>query len=146
MVGVCEQVIARLIGDGYADMANMQLAEPGSRALRIIVQEGFGSEFLEFFETVRGEDSACGVALARVRPVWVTDVTRSPVFTGTPAGDMVLAAGVCSVASVPVLGEDGVLTAVISAHRRKSGPWTEPQRRYLESVAAQTGPLLARVS
>lgn len=146
VVRVCEQVIANLIGDGYADMANIQLPGPAGGALRIIAQDGFGSEFLEFFEIVRGAESACGAALVRTRPVWVPDVALSPIFAGTPAGDIVLGADVRSVASVPVLADDGNLIAMISAHRREPGPWTELQRRHLEGVATQTGQLLAKVS
>lgn len=144
VVRISERVIARVVGDGYADMANVQLLDPASRALRIIAQDGFRSQFLEFFEIVRGEESACGLALAQARPVWVPDVARSPVFAGTAAEQVMLGAGSRSVASVPVLAKDGHLIAMISAHRREPGPWTDPQRRHLEGLAAQTGRLLSR--
>lgn len=146
VVVACEQVIARVIGDGYADMANIQLLDPASRALRIIAQHGFGSEFLEFFEIVRSEESACGMALVKARPVWVPDVARSPIFAGTPAGHAMLGAGARSVASVPVLGKEGALIAMISAHRRKPGAWTELHRRHLDGIAVQTGFLLSGAS
>jgi anti-anti-sigma factor len=141
---VGERAVAKVIGVGHADMANVQLVEPGSGALRIIAQEGFGHRFLDFFEVVHDKDSACGVALAEGNSVWVPDVARSPIFDGTPARDVMLDAGSRSVASVPVLADDGSLVAMISAHRREPGPWMELHRQYLEALASQTGRLLSR--
>jgi GAF domain-containing protein len=73
----------------------------------------------------------------------VPDVAGSPIFAGTPARDVMLSAGSRSVASVPVRADDGSLI-VVSAHRRKPGPWTEPQRSTVEGVATQTAQLLSR--
>jgi len=140
---VGERAVAKVIGVGQADMANVQIVEPASGALRIIAQEGFSHRFLDFFEVVHDKDSACGVALAEGKSVWVTDVARSPIFDGTPARDVVLDAGSLSVASVPVLADGGSLVAMISAHRRQPGPWLELHRQFLQALAAQTGRLLS---
>jgi GAF domain-containing protein len=143
VVWACDQAIAELIGDGYADMATAQLADSQSGVLRIIAQEGFGRRFLDFFEIVHDDESACGRALVKGRPVWVPDVARSPIFAGTPARDIVLSAGCRSVASVPVLVRDCSFI-IISAHRRRPGPWTQLQRHHVEAVAAAIGRLLSR--
>jgi anti-anti-sigma factor len=138
-----ERAVAKIIDVGHADMANVQIVEPASGALRIIAQEGFSHRFLDFFEVVHDKDSACGVALAEGTSVWVPDVARSPIFDGTPARDIMLDAGSLSVASVPVLAPGGSLVAMISAHRREPGPWMELHRQYLKALAAQTGRLLS---
>jgi anti-anti-sigma factor len=143
LVSACERALARLATAGCADMGNAQVVDPASRALRIIAQYGFKSPFLDFFEIVYDEESACGTALAEARPVWVSNVAWSPIFAGTPAMDMMLGAGSRSVASVPVLNGDGTLMAMISAHRREPGPWNELQGRYLEALAAATGRILS---
>lgn len=138
IVSACERAVAKLMEAGTADMADAQIVEPSRRALRIIAQDGFRSRFLDFFEIVHDEESACGTALANGSPVWVPDVARSPIFAGTPARDVMLGAGSKSVASVPVLAGDGRLVAMISAHRRQPGPWPELQRQHLHVLAAGT--------
>jgi anti-anti-sigma factor len=139
----CGQAVTELISDGLADMATVQLADPESGVLKIVAQEGFRRRFLDFFELVHDEESACGVALATGHPVWVPDVAESPIFAGTPSRDVMLRAGARSVASVPVKAGDGRMV-VISAHRRKPGPWTGPQRRTVDHVATATAELLSR--
>jgi anti-anti-sigma factor len=143
LVSACERALARLATAGCADMGNAQVVVPASRSLRIVAQDGFKSPFLDFFEIVHDEESACGTALAEARPAWVSDVAWSPIFAGTPAMDIMLGAGSRSVASVPVLNGDGTPMAMISAHRREPGPWTDLQRRYLKALAATTGRLLS---
>jgi GAF domain-containing protein len=51
---------------------------------------------------VKGVESACGVALLLGRQYAVADVETHALFRGTPAGDMILSAGVRAVASSPI--------------------------------------------
>ncbi len=139
----CGQAVAELVGEGHADMATVQLADQPSGVLRMIAHEGFRRRFLDFFELVHDEEPPGGLALATGRPVLVPDVACSPIFAGTPARDVMLSAGSRSVASVPVRADDGNLI-VVSAHRRKPGPWTKPQRSTVEEVATATAQLLSR--
>ena len=139
----CGQAVAELVGEGHADMATVQLADQPNGVLRMIAHQGFRRRFLDFFEFVHDEESPGGLALATGRPVLVPDVARSPIFAGTPARDVMLSAGSRSVASVPVRADDGSLI-VVSAHRRKPGPWTKPQRSTVEGVATATAQLLSR--
>lgn len=139
------QAVTGLIEDGHADMATVQLAPASDAALRIIAQEGFRGRFLDFFEIVHDEESPAGMAKATGRPVWVPDVAQSAIVAGTPSRDVLLDAGSRSVASVPVqvAGDDSSLL-VISAHRRKPGPWTDVQKKNLQAQAEATGLLLSR--
>ena len=61
--------------------------------MRITAQRGFDRPFLEFFASVHGEQAACGTALQRSERVIVDDVLNSPIFEGTPALDVMVAAG-----------------------------------------------------
>ena len=138
-IAVCERALpAALILSG-APMGNVQLAGPATGALRIVAQQGFGPSFLDFFSAVEGEESACGQAFQVARPVWVNDVSTSPVFAGTEALRVVLGAGVNTVASVPVLDPGGHVSAVISVHGRDSAGWTAEQQRQLQDLALATG-------
>lgn len=142
-VAICQRALGQALRVSGTDMANVQLAEPGSRALRLVAACGFPRRFLDFFETVHDEESACGAALAGAEPVWVPDVARSPIFAGTPSLDVMLQAGSKAVASVPVTAPGGSVIAMISVHHRQPTDWTSRHKQRLRALAAATGERLA---
>ena len=142
-VSACEAAVTEAIGVCGADTGNAQLVDPATGALRIVAQHGFKRPFLNFFEIVHDEESACGTALQAGKPVWVPQVASSLIFTGTPALDVMLDAGALAVASMPVRAHDGHVTAMISVHYHQPTTWTEQQRQQLAAVAAETGRLLS---
>ena len=79
------QLLAAAIAITHADMSNIQLYDPTTRKLKIAAQRGFGPSFLAFWNTVSEGDGACGTAYDRLQRVVVEDVTKSPIFVGTPA-------------------------------------------------------------
>lgn len=143
LAAAAADVLAVAIRLSGADMGNVQVVEPASGALRIVAQRGFGRAFLDFFETVDSEDSACGAALLSGRPVRVPDVTTSPIFAGTPALEVMLEAGSVAVASVPVRGADGETIAMISAHWRRPMSQVGGPTSQLAGVAEAAGALLS---
>lgn len=144
VVSACEAAILEAIRVSGADKGNVQLVDRATGTLRIVAQQGFNSPFLEFFEIVHDEESACGSALIAGAPVWVADVAESHIFAGTPALDIMLGAGARAVASVPVRAEEGGdVLAMLSVHCLQPTAWTEPQRQQLAAVAAATGRVLA---
>lgn len=140
---ICQILVGKAVLDSGADMGNVQVLDASSRSLKIVAQQGFGHPFLDFFESVRSDESACGAALATGRAAWVPDVAHSPIFAGTPALAVMLEAGAQAVASVPVTGSDGRVVAMISAHRRVPTRWSDWQKERLESLATAAGRLLA---
>src|SRR5215471_19207882 len=56
-----------------ADLGNIQLFDSGKGVLQIVAQQGFSAEFLDFFGEVRGDESACGVAMCGLKQVIVED-------------------------------------------------------------------------
>ena len=139
VVRAFEMTVAQAIEAAGADTGNAQLVDPATGALRIVAQHGFGRSFLDFFEIVHDDESACGTALAAGQPVWVPEVASSAIFAGTPALDVMLDAGSQAVASVPVRGRDGSIAGMISVHHRQPTTWTEQQKRQLTAVAAAAG-------
>jgi anti-anti-sigma factor len=129
---------AEVIG---APRANLQLADPLSGQLRIVAQRGFGRPFLEFFDVVDDTSSACGTALGTGTSVWVPDVPRSPIFSGTTA-QVMADAGAAAVASVPIRAPGGELIGVISAHPGVPVSWEYVTKQQLERLARATGRLL----
>lgn len=121
--------------------ANAQLADPAAGQLRIVAQHGFSQPFLEFFDVVDDTSSACGTALHTGGSVWVPDVARSPIFSGT-AVHVMLDAGAAAVATVPVRAPGGEPIAMISTHHETPRTWQAITRRQLERLAEVTGELI----
>src|SRR3546814_9097588 len=83
------------------------------------------SDLLTFFETVHENDAACGTALKRGERIVVEDVEASPIVLGTPALDVLLAAGVRAVQSTPLFSRSGRLWGILSTHWRDPRPAME---------------------
>ncbi len=90
--------------------------------LELAAQRGFGPQFLEFFREVSpGDSSVCGQALARGERVVVPSVLLDPVLSGTEAQIVLLAAGVRSVQSTPLVSATRQLFGMISTHFAVAG-------------------------
>ncbi|MEU6114558.1 GAF domain-containing protein [Streptomyces sp. NPDC047117] len=124
-----------------APLGNAQAYDPATGALRIVRQRGFARPFLSFFETVSDRESTCGVAAQDRCPIYVEEVTSSPLYLGTASLDVLCDVPVGSVASLPILGPAGVLIGVISVHRHRSSRWSEDHRRTLGALARSAGQL-----
>lgn len=138
---VLQAAVATAVQLAGTPRANLQLADPAVRRLRIAAQQGFRPPFLKFFDVVDDSSSACGAALHTGASVWVTDVARSPIYTRA-AAQVMLDAGAAAVASVPVRAPDGELIAIISAHDETPRAWEDVTRLQLERLATVTGRLL----
>ena len=120
----------------------MQLLDRATGGLRIVAHHGFRRDFLDFFEVVVDDDSACGSALSSGRSVWVRDTEASTIFAGAPARDVMLDAGSKAVASIPIPAPNGQLIAMISTHHGRCRAWTDDRKQQLERLARSTGRLL----
>jgi PAS domain S-box-containing protein len=124
-----------------AQMGNIQMLEHG--VLRIAAQRGFDPPFLDFFDGVRPEQAACGTALQRAERVIVEDVTHSPIFAGTPALNVMVAAGALAVQSTPLVSRSGRALGMFSTHYTHA-PERPSERalRLLDILARQAADLL----
>src|SRR5262249_59731773 len=85
------------------DMGNIQMFDRASGALKIVVHRGFDSTFVDCFNAVHEGEAACGTALQTGARVVIDDITASQVFIGTPALEVMLAAGARAVQSTPLV-------------------------------------------
>jgi PAS domain S-box-containing protein len=124
-----------------AQMGNIQLLE--GEVLRIAAQRGFDRPFLEFFASVHGEQAACGTALERGERVIVDDVLNSPIFVGTPALEVMVAAGTRAVQSTPLVSRSGRVLGMFSTHYQHA-PQQPSDRasRLLDILARQAADLI----
>jgi hypothetical protein len=121
-----------------AVMGNIQLFEPASGGLKIKVQRGFKQPFLDFFYQVHAGHAACGTALKSGERVVVEDVTKSPIFLGTAALEVMLDAEVLAVQSTPLVSPFGDTLGVFSTHYRKPHRPHTRELDVLDRLAYQT--------
>jgi PAS domain S-box-containing protein len=126
-----------------ADMGNIQLLDDAGR-LRIVAHCGFDAPFLEFFEKVQHGMAACGSALQKGERVIVEDVASSPVFAGTPAREVMLAAEAHAVQSTPLVSRSGRVLGMFSTHYRRPQRPSERELRLLDLLARQAADLIER--
>ncbi|MBX3622767.1 MAG: response regulator [Rhizobacter sp.] len=119
---ICDPAIAL----PEADFGNIQLVDPASSGLRIVVQRGFPAWWVEFWNELAQGEGACGAALKTRSRVIVTDVEASPLFVGKPALTMQLRADVRAVQSTPLVTRDGRFVGLISTHFKV--PHRPPER------------------
>ena len=124
-----------------AQMGNIQLLN-GDR-LRITAQRGFTAPFLEFFDAVHGDQAACGTALQRGERVIVEDVRKNPIFAGTPALEVMLAAGALAVQSTPLVTRSGRVLGMFSTHYQRAPQQpSERELRLLDILARQAADVI----
>lgn len=135
-----ECVLDAALSVASADFANIQLVDARRRRLTITAQRGFHAPFLDFFEVVDGQDTACGVALAKRRSIVVLDVTSSAIFAETEGLGVLLDEGIRAVISEPLIDHRNRLVGVLSVHYRLAQ--TKPDLRRLRAVAAAVADLI----
>jgi hypothetical protein len=142
--GLLSEILDAAIEVTEADYGNIQLLDQG--LLRIVTQRGFAKEFLDFFLDVSHDSkTACGAALQSHSRVIVEDVLYDELFRGTPAGDILLRAGVRAVQSTPLVGSSGEIYGMLSTHFRRPQRPSDRALRYLDLLAIQAGYVLERL-
>src|SRR5262245_34236320 len=129
-----------------ADKGNIQLLDPLSRDLRIVVHESLAAPFIQFFNAVNHRTAACGTAMKLLERVVVEDVRQSPLFIGTEALQVLLEAGVMAVQSTPLINKDQYIVGVISTHYRVPTIPTREQLRLLDELAEIAAEFINRVT
>ena len=125
-----------------ADKGNIQLIENG--VLRIAQQRGFDDSFVEYFNSTGREQAACDVALQCKERVIVEDVAISPLFAGTPARDVMLAAQALAVQSTPLISRSGRTLGMLSTHYSSPRRPAERDIRMLDVLARQAADVIER--
>ena len=133
---MAEAALDAALSNTGAVMANLQLACPDG--LRIGAQRGFEEPFLEFFDCVDDESSACGKAMKAGRRIVVGDVASDPIFAGSAAGEAMAQAGARAVQSTPIFAASGWLLGVLSTHYDRPHHPSEDELQVIDRVASRT--------
>ena len=132
-----QAIVDAAIGVTGADMGNIQLLDRDCGALKIVANRGFGRVFLEFFDAVHDAQAACGTAMQSGKRIIIEDVAASPIFAGTPALDVMLAAGARAVQSTPLVSRSGRLVGMLSTHYRAPRRPTDRDLHLVDLLARQ---------
>jgi PAS domain S-box-containing protein len=138
------EILDTAIANTVADMGNIQLMDPVSGSLNIVASRGFKAPFLEFFNAVHEGRAACGTALQTTTRVVIEDVTTSPVFVGTRALEVLLAAGVRAVQSTPLVSRSGRIVGMLSTHSRRPHRPGSRDLRVIDLLARQAADWIER--
>jgi hypothetical protein len=135
------QALDHVLSLARADRGNVQLADPASGALRIVAQHGFDEEFLDHFDVVDDDRSACGRAARHRTQLVIADVITDPGFE--PHRQVAAASGFRAVQSTPLVDQAGRLIGVLSTHYPR--PYAPPDRdmRIIKRYADLLARLLA---
>jgi GAF domain-containing protein/two-component sensor histidine kinase len=139
-----EEIIRAALEITGADMGNIQRADEAG-GLRIAAQAGFERPFLEFFGRVDSHtDSVCGAALAASQRVAVDDVTTSPIFAGTAALQVLLAAGVRAVQSTPLYDRSNRFLGMLSTHYRSVHHFSDGELKWVDLLTRHAADVIGR--
>jgi PAS domain S-box-containing protein len=128
-----------------ADMGNVQLLDPATGGLIIVVQRGFAKPFLDFFNTVHEGMAACGTAMKNGKRAIVENVESDP-HLDDESRNVMLAAGALSVQSTPFITRSGHLLGMFSTHYRAPRSFDERNLRLLDVLAQQAADIIERQS
>lgn len=138
------QLLDAAIAVTSADMGNIQLYDPTTRKLKIAAQRGFSRAFLVFWDSVSEGHGACGSALKKLERIVVQDVTKSPIFVGTPALAVQLEAQVRAVQSTPLISRSGDFLGMVSTHYKTPGLPDHHVFPFLDLLARQAADIIER--
>lgn len=127
--------LGEIVAGTGADMGNIQVYDPATRALRLQAQLGFREPFLQYFREVRLHEAACGTAFSSRATVIVADVATSPLFSHE-ARDIMLQAEARAVQSANLATPFRQKVGVVSVHYRRPGVPEESQRMLRRFAAA----------
>ena len=127
-----------------AEKGNLQLFNSETGTLAIAAQRGFEASFLEFFEYVRDDASACATAMRSGERVIVENVASGQIFAEQASKNVLMDAGVQAVISTPLMSSTGNLLGMISAHFGEPHQPEERELRLLDLFARQIADFLER--
>jgi len=125
------------------DKGNIQLLDPSSGRLRIVVHQGLGRRLVEHFAE-HGWEATCDAAMRQVERVIVEDVATEPSVQGTLGLEIVLEDGIRAIQSTPLITRDGRFVGMLNNHFRVVHRPSESDLRLLDVLARQAADLIER--
>lgn len=138
-----QKILAAAADISGTDKGNIQIFDPATRTLRIVVHQGLGSRLVEHFRE-DGWDASCGEAAKQVQRLVVQDVEKLEGLQGTLGLEIVLEDEIRSIQCTPLMSRDGRLLGMLNNHYRWPGGPTPQALRYIDLLARQAAELVER--
>jgi signal transduction histidine kinase len=138
---VLSEILETAIIIGHADFGTIHMKD-SSGDLQIVAQRGFPQWWFDFWQSASRGKGSFGTALERGERVIVEDVEQSPIFTGTPALEIQLKAGVRSVLSVPLISRSDISVGMISIHYREPYRPDDRSLQIIDLLARQAADII----
>ena len=122
---------------------NIQIYDAESGSLRLFVYQGFGDEFVEFFQ-LRGSPHGCELAAKTRQRIIVDNLDLSDTWRGTPELNVLLADGIRAFQSTPLISRDGRLLGILNTHYVRPHPLSEREMRHLDLLARMAADFIER--
>lgn len=123
----------------------VQLVDPQSGRLKIMVHRMLGKEFLERFNSVAPGEGSCGVALQSQQRVIVEDVFDHPIFAESWRRSLMTRAGLRAVHSTPIFSRAGKSLGMLSTYYKTTYRPTDRQLRFIDILARQAAEAIERL-
>jgi PAS domain S-box-containing protein len=126
-----------------ADMGSIQLLDRTAGQLRIVASRGFDAPFLTYFETVPCRRGGVRGRHGKPHRIVIEEVSSTRVL-GREALAVILAAGVRSLQSTPLIARSGRLVGILSTHYRERRVPTDRDLHRLDQLARQAADWIER--
>lgn len=134
LIVLLQDALAAAVELTGAIRGNMQLVDPDSRQLRILVHHGHGADFLRQYEP-HGSFVGCELAAQQKARLIIPDITAEPSWQGTVDLDVLLNDGIRGFQSTPLITRDGRLLGVLNTHFDTPRQPSESELRHLDVLA-----------
>lgn len=116
------------------DKGNIQILNPDTNCLEIVVHQGLSRTFIDHFAYDAGIGKCC-LAKEQMKRVIIEDLTLVPELEGTTDLDIHLKEGIRAVQSTPLISRDGSLLGMLNNHFINPYHPEEGELSYLDLLA-----------
>jgi signal transduction histidine kinase len=138
-----QEILAAAAGLTGTDKGNIQILDPATGRLRLLVHQGLSPQFVEFFAD-DGWGVTCGAAAANKARVIIEDIERVPALRAAEAFTVLRRDDIRAVQSTPLISRDGRVLGVLNNHFRVPTRPSERQLRYIDLLARMAADLIER--
>lgn len=138
-----KKILAAAADISGTDKGNIQIFNPATQTLRIVVHQGLSQRLVEHFAD-DGWDASCGEAARQIQRLVVHDVEKLDGLQGTLGLEIVLEDGIRSIQCTPLMSRDGRLLGMLNNHYRWAGGPSPQALRYIDLLARQAAELIER--
>lgn len=143
LLALLQEIITAAAEITGTDKGNIQLVDPATQELHMVVHQGLSPAYVEHFRN-KGCPALCGAAHRSGRRVIAEDVCALPSLQGTADLELLEANDIRCVVSTPLICRDGRVVGVLNNHYPSRHPPAEHQLRFIDLLARMAADVIDR--